>query len=123
MFAWQEAQLVLASIIQKFDLVLADPSYSLEIKQTLTIKPKNLRIHARLRSDPSFASYTPQTSAPTATTVAALANATITPTALCGGPLYVFYGSNTGSSESFAGRLASDAAAHGKSRDRRLFSS
>lgn len=42
----QEAVLALAMILQKFDLQLADPSYKLEIVQTLTIKPTNFFIHA-----------------------------------------------------------------------------
>jgi cytochrome P450 / NADPH-cytochrome P450 reductase len=48
-FAWQEAILVMASIVQKFDLELVDPNYELELQQSLTIKPKNLRIRAKLR--------------------------------------------------------------------------
>ena len=39
----------MASIIQKFDLEMADPNYELEILQSLTIKPKNFRIKAKLR--------------------------------------------------------------------------
>jgi cytochrome P450 / NADPH-cytochrome P450 reductase len=48
-FAWQEVILVMASIIQKFDLEMVDPDYELEILQSLTIKPKNFRIRAKLR--------------------------------------------------------------------------
>ncbi|KAJ7077036.1 cytochrome P450 [Mycena epipterygia] len=49
-FAWQEVCLVMASIIQKFDLSLADPSYTLQIKATLTVKPLGLYIRASPRS-------------------------------------------------------------------------
>ncbi|KAI0942125.1 hypothetical protein AcV7_002644 [Taiwanofungus camphoratus] len=45
-FAWQENIIVLASVFQKFDLEIDDPSYELEVKQTLTIKPEDLYIHA-----------------------------------------------------------------------------
>ena len=45
-FAWQEAHIALASIVQKFDIVLDDPSYTLELKQMLTIKPKGFYVHA-----------------------------------------------------------------------------
>ncbi|THU90609.1 cytochrome P450 [Dendrothele bispora CBS 962.96] len=48
-FAWQEMCLVLASIVQHFDLSLADPSYVLEMTQAITIKPKNFYIHAKPR--------------------------------------------------------------------------
>jgi cytochrome P450/NADPH-cytochrome P450 reductase len=37
-FAWQEALLVLAILLQNFNFNMEDPSYQLEIKQTLTIK-------------------------------------------------------------------------------------
>ncbi|KAH7346150.1 P450 family fatty acid hydroxylase [Rhexocercosporidium sp. MPI-PUGE-AT-0058] len=48
-FAWQEAILTTAMLLQSFDFRLNDPSYTLQIKQTLTIKPKNFFIHASLR--------------------------------------------------------------------------
>lgn len=48
-FAIQEAKLVLAMLLQNFDLKLADPGYQLKIKQTATIKPDNLYIKASLR--------------------------------------------------------------------------
>ena len=48
-FAWQEAVLALAMVVQNFNLTLVDPSYELKIKQTLTIKPDSLYIKARLR--------------------------------------------------------------------------
>ena len=50
-FAWQEVILVYASIVQKFDLEMVDPSYTLELHQSLTIKPKNFYIRASLRTD------------------------------------------------------------------------
>ena len=50
-FAMQEATMALAMILQKFNLEFADPDYELEIKQTLTIKPKNFFMHAIPRKD------------------------------------------------------------------------
>ncbi|KAI8986145.1 cytochrome P450 [Trametes punicea] len=50
-FAWQEAQIALVTIFQHFDLVMADPKYELELKQTLSIKPKNFFIRALPRKD------------------------------------------------------------------------
>lgn len=118
-FAWQEAQLVLASIFAKFDVFFADPGYTLQIKQALTIKPKEMRVKVALRSRPSTSA-----GAGMGTGVekplkgpdvkeqkhkeAKVGGATTGAT-----PVYVFYGSNTGTSEGFAGRVASDAAAHG----------
>jgi cytochrome P450/NADPH-cytochrome P450 reductase len=49
-FAMQEATLVLAMILQRFDLSLADPDYRLKVGETLTMKPVGLRIHARRRA-------------------------------------------------------------------------
>ncbi|KAJ7683335.1 cytochrome P450 [Mycena rosella] len=48
-FALQEIGLVMASIIQNFDLSFVDPSYKFEIKHMLTVKPQGLRIRAARR--------------------------------------------------------------------------
>lgn len=48
-FAWQEAVLVTALILQNFDLRLNDPNYEMRIVQALTIKPKDFFMHASLR--------------------------------------------------------------------------
>ncbi|MFC5139038.1 cytochrome P450 [Actinomycetospora rhizophila] len=42
-FALQEAVLVLAMIVQRFDLV-ADPGYALDVRESMTIKPQGLMI-------------------------------------------------------------------------------
>jgi cytochrome P450/NADPH-cytochrome P450 reductase len=39
-FAWQEMLLAMAILLQNFDFSLHDPSYTLKISKTLTIKPK-----------------------------------------------------------------------------------
>jgi cytochrome P450/NADPH-cytochrome P450 reductase len=54
-FAMQEAMLVLAMVLQRFDLSLADPDYRLKVGETLTMKPVGLRIHARRRDLPARA--------------------------------------------------------------------
>ncbi|KAF9263922.1 cytochrome P450 [Marasmius fiardii PR-910] len=113
-FAWQEVVLVMASIVQKFDLEFVDPSYNLELKQALTIKPKDLHIRARLRTAGPrlFKAPRVQTAKSTSTTIAApqvpvlAANDKRV-------PLYLLYGSNTGTSEAFAQRVANDAARYG----------
>ncbi|KAE9393363.1 cytochrome P450 [Gymnopus androsaceus JB14] len=110
-FAWQEVSLVMASILQKFDLSFVDPAYNLELKQALTVKPKDLFIHARLRNrSPRFHSTSRglpkqiQQSSVTATSRAP---------SEARRPIYLFYGSNTGSSEAFAQRIASEAPNYG----------
>ncbi len=110
-FAMQEAQLVMAMLLQRFDLVLDDPSYQLEIAETLTIKPHNLNIRAKSRGRGDFALKTTIPSAPQRALVkeqpvAAMPEGDAK-------PLLVLYGSNTGSSEMFARRIAADAMRQG----------
>ena len=111
-FAMQEAQLVLAMLLQRFDIVQDDPAYRLQVAETLTLKPQGLMIRARLRGEGSFALRrgpiaTPAqklTAAPAAADQVAAADAA---------PLLVLWGSNTGSCEMFARRIGSDAARQG----------
>ena len=112
-FAWQEALICLAMLLQKFDFALADPSYTLELKQTLTIKPKAFYVHAIPRHSDQrrfiAAPSAPSFSANAGNSQNAIPN-TVSENAL---PLYVLYGSNTGTSERFAQRIAEGAARHG----------
>jgi cytochrome P450/NADPH-cytochrome P450 reductase len=114
-FAWQEALLVMAILLQNFNFSMEDASYQLQIKQTLTIKPKDFYMRAHLRNGVSATSLE-----------RALASATINdPPPANGGPairkemsttgkpMAIYYGSNTGTCEALANRLASDAANHG----------
>lgn len=48
-FAWQEALLISALILQNFDMTFADPGYQTKIKQTLTVKPDNMYVKIRPR--------------------------------------------------------------------------
>ncbi|CEL62380.1 NADPH-ferrihemoprotein reductase [Rhizoctonia solani AG-1 IB] len=109
-FAWQEALITIATIFQKFDFKPSDESYTLQLKQMLTMKPKDFRFHA-----------IPRKGAPSFSVAAASSQATNGPIPgkevvdgeLNGTPLYVFYGSNTGSCEGFAQSIASEAAGKG----------
>ncbi|KAF7294065.1 Fatty acid hydroxylase [Mycena kentingensis (nom. inval.)] len=121
-FAWQEVLLIISSVIQKFDLSLADPSYTLHLKQTLTVKPKDLFIRAALRSDKQPTLYaTPSSALMSGRDVKPLAQGlpgTGVPgrsggAGTSGKPIYVLYGSNTGTSESFAQRIANAAPSYG----------
>ena len=110
-FAMQEATLVLAMMLQRFDFVLDDPSYTLRIHETLTIKPENLRIRAKARrSGRSLVR-----SAVPATPARPLAP----PPGLPSIPgqeatrLLILFGSNSGSAEAFANRIAGDAPTQG----------
>lgn len=48
-FAEQEMVLVVATILQRFQITMADPSYNLELKSTLTVKPLDFEIQAKRR--------------------------------------------------------------------------
>ncbi|KAJ7740485.1 fatty acid hydroxylase [Mycena maculata] len=104
--------LVMASIIQKFDLALDYPLYTLQIKQTLTVKPKGLRIHATPRAGGVHLYATPSSTLLT-NRDAAPGPKVDAPAAGAGVPFYVLYGSNTGTSEAFAQRIANEAPSYG----------
>jgi cytochrome P450/NADPH-cytochrome P450 reductase len=107
-FALQEAQLVLSMILQRFDLTEVDPGYRLEVAETLTLKPHGFRIHARRRSE---VAARPRSAVPTAPQRAMATSGGPVPEAST--PLLVLYGSNTGSCEAFAERIAGEAAGQG----------
>ncbi|KAK5230932.1 hypothetical protein LTR99_000757 [Exophiala xenobiotica] len=110
-FAWQEALLSLAMLLQVFDFTMTDPSYQLVIQSTLTIKPHGFFMRAkprypdiasRLRGQPASTPKTEKTSTPTKGD----SNSNLP-------VLSVFYGSNTGTCEAMANSLASSASSHG----------
>ncbi|KAK7438190.1 hypothetical protein VKT23_018121 [Stygiomarasmius scandens] len=111
-FAWQEVQLVMASVVQNFDLFLVDPSYNLELQMNLTVKPKNFYIRARRRNlGPSL--YASSSNLQNEKQITAESVQPNLPADEAKVPLYVLYGSNTGTSESFAQRISNNAALHG----------
>lgn len=107
--------LAISSIIQRFELSLVDPAYTLQVVQAITIKPTDLFIRARPREDAlgimpvlsSRPSDNHRDTVPFSVSVA--------PGSPAGQPLYVFYGSNTGTSEAFGQKLATEANSYGKS--------
>ncbi|KAH7367976.1 bifunctional P-450:NADPH-P450 reductase [Plectosphaerella cucumerina] len=113
-FAWQEALLVMTMLLQNFNFVL-DPNYVYGVNQTLTIKPKDLYMRAVLREG-----LTPTTlerrlaglAVDESESKAAKASAG-TDGKATGTPLTILYGSNSGTCESLAQRIASDAPSHG----------
>ncbi|GJJ06277.1 hypothetical protein Clacol_000468 [Clathrus columnatus] len=101
--AWQEAIIAVASIFQKFDLVLHNPLYQLELKATLTIKPANFYVHAIPRKR-TILPYHP------ASPIAAQPSGNIPDGASQDGlPLYLAYGSNSGTCKDFAQRVGTQA--------------
>jgi cytochrome P450/NADPH-cytochrome P450 reductase len=106
-FAMQEATLVLAMMLQRFELGEPAP-YQLKIKETLTLKPEGLLLRVRRRQPPARAAVPP---AAAVVEVAPPASPSVRPGH--GTPLLVLFGSNSGASEGFARRIAGDGAARG----------
>ncbi|MDQ0850477.1 cytochrome P450/NADPH-cytochrome P450 reductase [Arthrobacter sp. B3I9] len=107
-FALQEAQLFLAKLLQRFEITAADPDYELKIHHTLTMKPEGLFLYVRRRPvrigaprEPAV-EHAPRVEAPAAE-------------AANGIPIRVLYGSNAGTSQDFAQRIANDAGRRGYS--------
>ena len=110
-FAMLEAQLVLSMILQRFDFGLDDPNYQLKISETLTMKPAGLHIRAKARHQGGLLSRARRVAAPPRRKPVSGGRA-----AAPSGPrtpLVILFGSNTGSSEAFANRIANDATANG----------
>ncbi|KAI9019699.1 cytochrome P450 family protein [Hyaloraphidium curvatum] len=109
-FALQEATLVVAMMLQRFEIEIADPDYKLDIKETLTMKPHGLMIKAR-RRDNVIAPAAPM---PAAGAASEPSKAAAAPEAEPDGPpVHLLYGSNAGSAEDLARRIAGDAAGRG----------
>jgi cytochrome P450/NADPH-cytochrome P450 reductase len=111
LFAMQEAQLVLTMLIQRFDFAFADSDYQLKIKETLTLKPDGLFIKVRARQ--GLPRYVRTEERISDARVEQISPDGLVPQQQNLTPLLVLYGSNTGSSEAFAKRIAGDAAFHG----------
>ena len=114
-FAWQEALLVMVMLLQNFNFV-PEHGYSLKLKQTLTIKPKDFHFRAILRDGMTPTELECRLAgrdSPQAAKKAAQGPDRAVPEAKGGVPITVLYGSNSGTCESLAQRLASDAPAHG----------
>ncbi|KAF7538586.1 hypothetical protein G7054_g2820 [Neopestalotiopsis clavispora] len=119
-FAWQESVLALALLFQSFDFELDDPNYQLHHKQTLTIKPNEFYVRASLRKGITSTSLCRHLQG----TKGELHKADrIIQMHRDNGPglevtsdlrpITILYGSNSGTCESMAQRLATDAPAHG----------
>ncbi|OLN95714.1 Bifunctional P-450:NADPH-P450 reductase 2 [Colletotrichum chlorophyti] len=120
-FAWQESLLATAMLLQNFNFSMDDPSYQLKIAESLTIKPKGFYMRATLRHgmNPTELEHRLAGRVPHKTTLATRPARTNghrgsgAGAESSGKPLSIFYGSNSGTCEALAQRLAADAAAHG----------
>src|SRR5258708_1555207 len=110
-FAMHEAALAIGMILQRFRLI-DHHRYQMHLKETLTIKPDGFKIKVRPRTDNDRGNYAGRT--PTA---AAASTAAPTPRARTrpghNTPLLVLYGSNLGTAEELATRVADLAEVNG----------
>lgn len=115
-FAWQEVILATALLLQNFNFRFDDPSYELQIKQTLTIKPKDFFMHATLRDhiDPVHLEQMLHSSIPPDQKVGEKdRRAPVTSTQGAKKSMTILYGSNAGTCEALAQSLARVASGHG----------
>ena len=107
-FALQEAALVLGMLLQRFEIV-DHLHYEMKVKTTLTIKPDDFRVLVRPRPDVRI-----DRSAPAAEQrPAATAPVTAPSVDRHGTPLAVLFGSNLGTAESIAVKLAQEGTGRG----------
>jgi cytochrome P450/NADPH-cytochrome P450 reductase len=109
-FAMHEAALAIGMILQRFKLVDVH-RYQLHLKETLTIKPEGFKIKVRARSDKERGAYTGVASAAPAVGTAPSPRARTR--AAHNTPLLVLYGSNLGTAEELATRVADLAEVNG----------
>jgi len=112
-FAMQEAILVLAMILQRFELV-DHTDYQLEVKETLSIKPDGFFLRVRPRpGSQALATLGVPAAQPEPASEAAPAGSAVSARPAHGGRLVVAYGSNLGSTEAFAREIAQSARLNG----------
>ena len=112
-FAMQEAVLVLGMLLQRFEFI-DQLHYQLKIKESLTIKPDGLQIGLRLRPGRTTGA-TPRAAA-ASPSVESAAEPAPRPSGNADGhntPLMVLFGSNLGTAEGIATRIAQDGSDRG----------
>lgn len=112
-FAWQEALLVAALVLQCFDVEMVDPAYELRVKDSLTIKPDGFEVRVRLRRHASATELLEALGGGVAAVGSEGEDGESGDEVGGGRPMTVLYGSNSGSCETLAHRLARDAAKMG----------
>jgi cytochrome P450/NADPH-cytochrome P450 reductase len=109
-FAMHEAALAIGMILQRFKLIDVN-RYQMMLKETLTIKPDGFKIKVRPRADKDRGAYAGRTTATAAVSTTAAPVARTRPGHNT--PLLVLYGSNLGTAEELATRVADLAEVNG----------
>ncbi len=109
-FAMHEAALAIGMILQRFKLIDVN-RYQMVLKETLTIKPDGFKIKVRPRTDKEHGAYAGRATASPAASTSAAPRARTRPGHHT--PLLVLYGSNLGTAEELATRVADLAEVNG----------
>lgn len=109
-FAMHEAALAIGMILQRFKLVDIN-RYQMQLKETLTIKPDGFKIKVRPRNDKERGAFAGRAAVAAAASNAAAPQARTRPGHNT--PLLVLYGSNLGTAEELATRVADLAEVNG----------
>jgi cytochrome P450/NADPH-cytochrome P450 reductase len=109
-FAMHEAALAIGMILQRFKLIDIN-RYQMLLKETLTIKPDGFKIKVRARNDADRGAFAGRATATAAAATAAPRAARARPGHNT--PLLVLYGSNLGTAEELATRVADLAEVNG----------
>src|SRR5438876_3610129 len=109
-FAMHEAALAIGMILQRFKLIDTH-RYQMHLKETLTIKPDGFKIKVRPRADKERGAFAGRAAVAVAASNAAAPQARTRPGHNT--PLLVLYGSNLGSAEELATRVADLAEVNG----------
>lgn len=116
-FAWQEAVLAVALVLQNFDMRLDDPNYEMKVVQTLTLKPKDFYMRAGLREGITPTILLQRLSGERATGGGQHKDGGVPRAveAVAAGEqdLSILYGSNTGTCQALAQKLAGQCAQRG----------
>ncbi|WP_050929762.1 bifunctional cytochrome P450/NADPH--P450 reductase [Aestuariivita boseongensis] len=109
-FAMQEAVLVIGMILQRFELI-DHTNWKFKIKESMSIKPDNLRMKVRLRKDIVRSNLVPGSAPEASGSASGLTDTAKRPSH--GTPALILYGSNLGTTEDYARDLARTADLNG----------
>ncbi|KAJ8069548.1 hypothetical protein OCU04_003198 [Sclerotinia nivalis] len=116
-FAWQEALLAVAMLLQNLNFRMDDPSYNLLIKQTLSIKPNGFYMRASLRDGIDSLHLEKMLHVDTSKERLPEGDQKLSKDLSNSGkpkqPMSIFYGSNSGTCEALARNLAREASGRG----------
>lgn len=117
-FAWQEMILAWAVLLQNFNFVMHNPNYTLQLAQSLTVKPKDFYVRAISRDGLSPAQLEARLAGGYTNGGKTSPSAQETKpngdiVALTGKKIAIYYGSNSGTCEFMAQKLASSAGVRG----------